>query len=65
MAASVGIPATLCELGLAADKQDWTAESGLSATRLVKNNPRSLDLTAMRAITQAAYSGERSALASD
>jgi alcohol dehydrogenase class IV len=62
--ASVGIPASLRELGLAADKQDFTAESGLAAGRLVKNNPRTLDLQAMQDITRAAYSGERHTLAS-
>jgi alcohol dehydrogenase class IV len=59
---SVGIPRTLKDLGLPADKQDWTAESALAITRLVKNNPRPLDLAAMRQITQAAFSGDRSLL---
>ena len=56
---SVGIPRTLQDLGLPVDKQDYTAESALSITRLVKNNPRPLDLPAMRKITQAAYNGDR------
>lgn len=60
--ASVGIPRTLKDLGLAADKQQWTAESALSIQRLVKNNPRPLDLRAMQVITAAAYSGDRLAL---
>jgi alcohol dehydrogenase len=59
---SVGIPRTLKDLGLPADKQQWTAESALSIARLVKNNPRPLDLPAMQAITSAAYSGNRVAL---
>ena len=59
---SVGIPRTLQDLGLAADKQQWTAESAISIQRLVKNNPRPLDLRAMQAITAAAYSGDRAAL---
>jgi len=59
----VGIPRTLRDLGLPAEKQDYTAETALSITRLVKNNPRSLDLPAMRKITQAAYSGDRLSLA--
>jgi alcohol dehydrogenase class IV len=61
---SVGIPRTLKELGLPPDKQDWAAESAMSATRLVNNNPRSLDLDAMYKITRAAYSGDRAALRS-
>jgi alcohol dehydrogenase class IV len=59
---SVGIPRTLRELGLEAQQQDSTAESALAITRLVKNNPRPLDLAAMRKITQAAYSGDRLSL---
>jgi hypothetical protein len=38
------------------------AANSLSAVRLVKNNPRPLDLEAMRRITQAAYAGDRAAL---
>jgi alcohol dehydrogenase class IV len=59
---SVGIPRTLRDLGLPPDRQDWTAESALSITRLVKNNPRPLDLPAMQAITRAAYNGDRASL---
>jgi len=62
--ASVGIPRTLKDLGLPADKQAWAAESAIAITRLVKNNPRPLDLPAMQAITSAAYSGDRAALRS-
>ncbi|HYS46211.1 MAG TPA: iron-containing alcohol dehydrogenase [Rhizomicrobium sp.] len=60
----IGIPVTLKELGLPEDKQDWTAESAINAARLVNNNPRLLDLDAIKAITRAAYSGDRAALAS-
>jgi alcohol dehydrogenase class IV len=59
---SVGIPDSLRALGLAEDRQDWTAESAFGATRLVNNNPRKLDLEALRAITQAAFTGDRSLL---
>lgn len=61
---SVGIPRTLQDLGLSADKQQWAAESAIAISRLVKNNPRPLDLSAMQAITSAAYSGNRAALRS-
>ena len=60
----IGIPVTLKELGLPEDKQDWTAESAINAARLVNNNPRKLDVDAMKAITRAAFSGDRAALAS-
>ena len=60
--ASIGIPRTLRELGLAEDRQDWTAESAIAISRLVNNNPRSMDLDAMKRITAAAFSGDRVSL---
>ncbi|MGV8853088.1 MAG: iron-containing alcohol dehydrogenase [Devosia sp.] len=60
---SIGIPPNLQALGLRADQQDWTAEQSLGAARLVKNNPRPLDLDAMRAIVRAAFAGDRAGLA--
>jgi alcohol dehydrogenase class IV len=60
--ASVGIPRTLRELGLAEDRQGWTAESAIAIARLINNNPRAIDLDAMRRITHAAFSGDRLAL---
>jgi len=60
--ASVKIPRSLAELGLKADQQDFVAENSLKSARLIKNNPRPLDLSAMQSITRAAFSGERSAL---
>ena len=62
--ASVGVPRTLRELGLAEDRLDWTAEQSLSAARLVQNNPRPLDLDSVRQIVQAAFSGDRASLGS-
>ncbi len=60
--ASVGIPRTLKELGLAEDRQDSTAQRAIGITRLVNNNPRSIDLAAMHRITRAAFSGDRPSL---
>ena len=62
--ASVGIPRTLEELGLAADRQDWTAQSAIGIGRLINNNPRKIDLAAMHRITRAAFSGDRLSLRS-
>ncbi|HTG39182.1 iron-containing alcohol dehydrogenase [Sphingomonas sp.] len=59
---AIRIPASLAELGLAEDQQEYVAEHSLNAARLIKNNPRPLDLDAMRAITRAAYAGEREQL---
>lgn len=61
---SVGIPQTLRELGLPEDKQESTATSAMGAARLVNNNPRQLDLQSMKAITAAAFTGDRASLAS-
>lgn len=60
--AAIGIPRSLEELGLKADQQEYVAQNSLNAARLIKNNPRALDLDAMTHITKAAYSGERKAL---
>jgi alcohol dehydrogenase class IV len=61
--AAIGITPTLAALGLPADKVDWTAEQALGIGRLVKNNPRSLDLDVMRRLVQAAYDGDLAASA--
>lgn len=60
--AAIGIPGSLAEMGLAADQQEYVAEHSLDAARLIKNNPRPLDLAAMRAITRAAFTGDRQQL---
>ena len=59
---AIGIPRTLEDLGLHKDKQHWTAEQALGAQRLVKNNPRALDMDGMTSIVEAAFSGERAGL---
>lgn len=58
----VGIPRSLQDLGLKAEQQQFVAENALNAARLVKNNPRPLDLAAMQSITHAAFTGERALL---
>ncbi|MBC2932565.1 iron-containing alcohol dehydrogenase [Nocardioides sp. zg-1228] len=60
--ASVGIPATLAEIGLPADQLRWTAEQASGAERLVANNPRPLDVDGLERIVRAAHSGDRAAL---
>ena len=60
--ASVGIPPTLADLGLAPDKLRWTAEQAMGAERLIANNPRQLDADALEHIVRAAHSGDRAAL---
>lgn len=60
--ARIDIPPSLAALGLRADQQDHVAEYSLNAARLIKNNPRPLDLRAMQTITRAAFAGDRAAL---
>ncbi len=59
---SVGVPATLAELGLPHDQLRWTAEQAMGAERLVANNPRLLDVDALEHIVRAAHAGDRAAL---
>jgi alcohol dehydrogenase class IV len=56
----LGLPRTIAELGLPEDRFEWLAEQGMGATRLVQNNPRPLDHSAMVAIARAAFTGDRS-----
>jgi alcohol dehydrogenase class IV len=60
--ARIDIPSSLAALGLRADQQDYVAEYSLNAARLIKNNPRTLDLAAMQTITRAAFAGDRASL---
>lgn len=59
--AAIGITPTLRNLGLTADQLDWTSEQALGIERLIKNNPRTFDLPAMRRLVQAAYDGDLAA----
>ncbi|RDJ05764.1 iron-containing alcohol dehydrogenase [Rhizobium grahamii] len=61
--AAIGITRTLADLGLAADKLDWTAEQAFGIDRLIKNNPRPFDLDAMKRLVRAAYDGDLAASA--
>jgi len=55
----IGIPATLTGLGMPQGKERWLATQAIKATRLVENNPRTLDLDALETIAAAAYRGDR------
>jgi alcohol dehydrogenase class IV len=63
LCALIKIPATLKDLGLSAEKIDWTAEQAIGIGRLVKNNPRSIDLAGMKSLLQAAFDGDFAAAA--
>jgi alcohol dehydrogenase class IV len=55
----IGLPKTLAELGLPADKLEWTAEQSFTAQRLIKNNPKPLDVEKLTQIVKAAFGGSR------
>ncbi len=59
---AIGIPKTLADLGFPADRIDWAAEQSLASQRLIKNNPRPLDVAALRTIVTAAHGGSFEAL---
>jgi alcohol dehydrogenase class IV len=61
--AAIKIPRTLSELGLQSDKIEWTAQQAVGIERLIKNNPRPIDLAAMTSLIQAAYDGDFAAAA--
>ncbi|WP_152362926.1 iron-containing alcohol dehydrogenase [Microlunatus speluncae] len=54
----IGIPKTLADIGLTEDRLEYVAEQGLVSKRLAENNPRPLDVDAMRQIVTAAYRGD-------
>lgn len=53
----VGIPQSLKDLGVKPDDLDAIAEQAARGTRLVENNPRKLDVPAIRSILDAAMKG--------
>ncbi|MCI2423198.1 iron-containing alcohol dehydrogenase [Saccharopolyspora sp. K220] len=59
---TVGIPRDLAELGLREDRVDWAAEQGMTAARLVDNNPRPLDPAELGRIVRAAFDGDLAGL---
>lgn len=54
---TIGIPATLKDIGLSGDDLAHVAVQSMLSARLVNNNPRLLDEAAMAAITRAAHHG--------
>ncbi|HYP15249.1 MAG TPA: iron-containing alcohol dehydrogenase [Bryobacteraceae bacterium] len=56
---SIGIPRTIADLGVAQDQLALVAEQAMGAARLIKNNPRPIDLPAMAALVSAAFHGDR------
>ena len=63
MFAAVGIPATLKALKLQKDRVEWIAEQAIGIGRLIKNNPRPIDLASMKRLLLAAFEGDLAAAA--
>jgi alcohol dehydrogenase len=59
----VDIPRSLKDLGLPEGKIDWTAEQAIGIGRLIKNNPRAIELSGMKMLLHAAYEGNFAAAA--
>ena len=57
----IGIPPTLRAMNMPEEKLAWTAEQALGVDRLIKNNPRPIDLAAMHRLVAAAFQGDRRA----
>jgi alcohol dehydrogenase len=55
---SVGIPASLADLGFPEDHIDWAAQQAVQAARLAENNPRPLTVDGARSILKAAHQGK-------
>lgn len=62
--ASVGIPKTIADLGIVAAQLPQVAEQAMGSARLVKNNPRPLDMETMALLVEAAFTGDREGLRS-
>jgi alcohol dehydrogenase len=60
--ASIGIPRTIADLGVSREQLPVVAEQAMGATRLIKNNPRPLDLQSMTSLVAAAFDGDRERL---
>lgn len=61
--AAIGIPASLKGLDMPEDRISWTAEQAIAIARLIKNNPRPIDLDGMQRFLAAAMEGNIAAAA--
>jgi alcohol dehydrogenase len=61
--AAIGIPTSLKGLDMPEDRISWTAEQAVGIARLIKNNPRPIDLDGMQRFLNAAMEGNIAAAA--
>ncbi len=55
---SIGLPASLAEIGVAREDLRGMAEASIGIKRLISNNPRALDVDGLEAILSAAWHGD-------
>lgn len=60
--ASIGIPKTIADLGIVKSQLPTVAEQAMGSARLIKNNPRPIELATMATLVEAAFSGDRASL---
>ncbi len=60
--ASVGIPKTVADLGVVSSQLPLVCEQAMGSARLIKNNPRPIELDTMAILVEAAFSGDRASL---
>jgi len=60
--ASIGIPKTIADLGVVQSQLGQVAEQAMGSARLIKNNPRPIELDTMAILVEAAFAGDRASL---
>ncbi|MBS0246270.1 MAG: iron-containing alcohol dehydrogenase [Proteobacteria bacterium] len=60
--ASIGIPKTIADLGVVSAQLPTVAEQAMGSARLIKNNPRPIELAGMATLVEAAFGGDRALL---
>ncbi|RDV03399.1 iron-containing alcohol dehydrogenase [Undibacter mobilis] len=60
--ASIGIPKTIADLGVVQSQLGLVAEQAMGSARLIKNNPRLIELSTMANLVEAAFAGDRARL---
>lgn len=60
--ASIGIPKTIADLGIVRSQLGTVAEQAMGSARLIKNNPRPIELASMATLVEAAFAGDRAGL---
>lgn len=61
---SIGIPKSIADLGVVSGQLPQVAEQAMGSARLIKNNPRPIELDTMAVLVDAAFAGDRARLRS-